>query len=90
MFIDYIGQELIWELRCNHPYQKNWRSTEINIRISSYEQNRETTAFLFKHLKANEIEKVIYENEDKGIVKEFQVKTVFGEVSRLIYYNKFL
>lgn len=31
MIIDYVGQELIWELMCNHPYHKNFLSFSITI-----------------------------------------------------------
>lgn len=30
MIIDYIGQELIWNLTATHPYKENRRNYSIN------------------------------------------------------------
>lgn len=39
MIIDYIGQELIWNLTATHPYKPNRGNYSIRIRCKSVEEN---------------------------------------------------
>ena len=50
MIIDYIGQELIWNLTATHPYKQNRGNYSIRIRCKSVEENEKVERFLGKHL----------------------------------------
>ena len=50
MIIDYIGQELIWNLTATHPYKENRRNYSIRIRCKSVEENEKVERFLGEHL----------------------------------------
>lgn len=92
MTIDYPGQELIWELKCNHPYKKNSTSFSITIKCLSEENNDEYSNFFFKHLKTEDILDIKYAENiwnkfGKNIVKQIDVKNVFGNISTVYFYN---
>ena len=50
MIIDYIGQELIWNLTATHPYKQNRGNYSIRIRCKSVEENEKVERFLGEHL----------------------------------------
>lgn len=93
MFLDYPGQELIWRLRGNHPYQKNYPCYSVNLYCKSEKENIEFKKFFCKHLKKEDIveiitEKNIWNSLGGDIVKEIHIKTVFENISVVRFYNK--
>ena len=50
MIIDYIGQELIWNLTATHPYKKNRGNYSIMINCKTPKQNKDAVRFLRSHL----------------------------------------
>ena len=50
MIIDYIGQELIWNLTATHPYKENCRNYSIMINCKTPKQNKDAVRFLKSHL----------------------------------------
>ena len=50
MIIDYIGQELIWNLTATHPYKQNHRNYSIMIRCQTPLQNYQILKFFTSHL----------------------------------------
>ena len=50
MIIDYIGQELIWNLTATHPYKENRRNYSIMINCETPKQNKDAVRFLKSHL----------------------------------------
>lgn len=93
MIIDYVGQELIWELMCNHPYHKNFRSFSITIRIKTPKQNKETTNFILSHIPKDRIIDIIYEDniwvtDDEKIVKDINIRNVFNQTSTIHFMNR--
>lgn len=94
MIIDYIGQEIIWNLRCNNPYCANWRHYSIVIKCISPQENAEAVQFIFSHIEPEYIIDVVKEKnrwhtKETEVVKEIYIKNVFEEVSRVVFYNDF-
>ena len=50
MIIDYIGQELIWNLTATHPYKRNRGNYSIMINCNTPKQNKDAVRFLRSHL----------------------------------------
>lgn len=50
MIIDYIGQELIWNLTATHPYKQNRGNYIIRINCNTPKQNKDAVRFLKSHL----------------------------------------
>lgn len=50
MIIDYIGQELIWNLTATHPYKPNRKNYSIMINCKNPKQNKDAAQFLKSHL----------------------------------------
>ena len=50
MIIDYVGQELIWNLTASHPYKQNRGNYSIMINCKTPKQNKDTVRFLRQHL----------------------------------------
>lgn len=46
MIIDYIGQELIWNLTATHPYKQNRGNYSIMICCKSLEEIKRLRGFL--------------------------------------------
>lgn len=93
MLLDYIGQEVIWELRCNHPYKKNFATSNITVRATSEQENKDIVSFIMKHIKADSIidiimdDNIFNENGDK-IVMVIKIRNVFGRESELKIFNQ--
>lgn len=49
MIIDYIGQELIWNLTATHPYKPNRKNYSIMINCKNPKQNKDAAQFLKSH-----------------------------------------
>lgn len=84
MTLDYIGQELIWTLRCNNPYHKNNRTNTVNIIAHNEKENNEIVAFICKHIENKYIKNIIkqdnvWDTYGKQIVRKILIVTVFGE-----------
>lgn len=68
MIIDYIGQELIWNLTATHPYKKNRGNYSIMINCKTPKQNKDAFRFLKSHLsnKLLTVETQKYLDENTG------------------------
>lgn len=87
MLIDYIGQELIWNLTATHPYNKNRRNYCMMLRCKSLEENREIEGFFADHL-----ENVSFEYEKWGnalILKRIRTPDVLDGVGEVTVLNEF-
>ena len=92
MILDYIGQELIWDLRANHPYRLNPQQFHTYIRCRTPKQNSEVKTFLLGHLKKDWIEDIIMEDTpflsgDDKIIREIKVRNVFGNINSITILN---
>ena len=45
MIIDYVGQELIWNLTATHPYKQNRGNYSIMINCKTPKQNKDAIRF---------------------------------------------
>lgn len=91
MLIDYVGQELIWDLTATHPYKKNYRNYSIMIRCRSLEENQKVGRFLIEHLDNHYTDTEIYDNngEDELIAKRITTFDVLGGEGEVIFLNEF-
>ena len=89
MILDYIGQELIWNLRGVNPYKPNERSYSVMIKAKDYKQNKEIVNFIFTHIKDENIIEVRYADKEKTLVSDIFIKNVLSEMtpSRLTILN---
>lgn len=93
MFLDYIGQELIWRLTCNHPYQLNTVQTSIHIKCPTPKINGEIVSFITSHIPKEDIVKIIkmptpFICGPAEVAKEIHIQTVFGGISTLYINNE--
>lgn len=93
MLLDYVGQELIWRLRCNHPYELNRSSCCIRIRAHSPKANQDIVDFIMRHIKREwlvdvEKEPTPFVCGDEEVVSCIKIKTVFDRVSELRILNE--
>lgn len=78
MIIDYIGQELIWNLTATHPYKKNRGNYSIMINCKTPKQNEDAVRFFKSHLG----NKLITAETQKYIDKNTEVEYVLvGKIS---------
>ena len=91
MILDYIGQELIWNLRGVNPYKPNERSYSVMIKAKDYEQNKEIVNFIYTHIKEENIIEVRYADKDKTLVSDIFIKNVLSEMApshlRILNYD---
>lgn len=92
MRIDYIGQEVIWELLCNNPYVKNFRASTVTVKCHSEAENNEIVSFISRHISKDKILDIIMEDNifnknGNKLVKSIEIKNVFGEESELKIIN---
>lgn len=81
MFYTYIGEELIWKVRANNPYEQNSaRSIDLNFRVDTIEEANEIELFFTRHIHIDYIENM---GETK-YSKIISVRNVFGNISRVI------
>ena len=95
MLIDYIGQELIWNLTATHPYKQNRGNYRIMINCKTPKQNKDAVRFLKSHLDNKlltvEIQKYFDKNTgfESVLVKKISVPDVFGGFGEVIFLNEF-
>lgn len=91
MILDYIGQELIWNLRGVNPYKPNERSYSVMIKAKDYEQNKEIVNFIYTHIKDENIIEVKYADKDRTLVSDIFIKNVLSEMApshlRILNYD---
>ena len=95
MIIDYIGQELIWNLTATHPYKKNRGNYSIMINCKTPKQNKDAFRFLKSHL-SNKLltvktQKYIDTNTglERVLVSKISVPDVLGGFGEVVLYNDF-
>lgn len=91
MLIDYIGQELIWNLTATHPYKQNRGNYRIMINCRSLEENRKVERFLIEHLDNHHTDTEIYNNngENELIAKRITTFDVLDGEGEVIFLNEF-
>ena len=90
MIIDYIGQELIWNLLGTNPYHKNSSHYFIKINCKTRMQNEEATRFILAHISYSKVKDVIMEPDPLGIsavTKRINIKNVFDSISSVEFIN---
>ena len=95
MIIDYVGQELIWNLTATHPYKENRRNYNIMINCKTPKQNKDAVRFLNSHLRNKlltvETQKCIDKNTGVECfpIKKISVPDAFGGFGQVIFINEF-
>ena len=95
MIIDYIGQELIWNLTATHPYKKNLGNYSIMINCKTPKQNKDVVRFLKSHLcgKLLTVETQKYIDTNTGLecvlVRKISVPDALGGFGEVIFINDF-
>ena len=92
MTIDYIGQELIWNLLGTNPYHKNISHYFIKINCKTRLQNEEVTKFILAHIPYSKVKDVVMESDPIGIatdriIKRIDIKNVFDGISSVEFIN---
>ena len=90
MIIDYIGQELIWNLLGTNPYHKNSSHYFIKINCKTRMQNEEATRFILAHISYSKVKDVVMEPDPLGIstvTKRINIKNVFDSISSVEFIN---
>ena len=91
MTIDYIGQELIWNLLGTNPYHKNTSHYFIKINCKTRTQNEEVTKFILEHIPYSKVKDVVMEQDPLGIstvTKRIDIKNVFDGISSVEFMNE--
>jgi hypothetical protein len=95
MIIDYIGQELIWNLTATHPYKQNRGNYIIGINCKTPKQNKDAVHFLKSHLgnALLTVETRKYIDKNTGLecvlVNTISVPDAFGGFGEVIFINEF-
>ena len=95
MIIDYIGQELIWNLTATHPYKQNRGNYSIMINCKTPKQNKDVVHFLRSHLgdKLLTVKTRKYLDKNTGLecvlVNKISVPDAFGGFGEVILMNEF-
>lgn len=90
MTIDYIGQELIWNLLGTNPYHKNSSHYSIKINCKTRTQNEEAMEFILAHIPYSKVKDVVMESDPIGIstvTKRIDIKNVFDGISSVEFMN---
>lgn len=94
MTIDYIGQELIWNLLGTNPYHKNTSHYFIKINCKTRMQNEEAAKFILAHIPYSKVKDVVMESDPIGIsiatdriIKRIDIKNVFDCISSIEFIN---
>lgn len=96
MIIDYIGQELIWNLTATHPYKQNRGNYSIMINCKTPKQNKDAFRFLKSHLRNKlltvKTQKYIDTNRGREgvVVSKISVPDAFGGFGEVIFINEFV
>lgn len=95
MIINYIGQELIWNLTATHPYKQNRGNYSIMINCETQKQNKDTIRFLRSHLsnKLLNIETQKYIDKNTGLecvlVSKISIPDALGGFGEVNFLNLF-
>lgn len=94
MIIDYIGQELIWNLTATHPYKQNCGNYIIRINCKTPKQNKDVVHFLKLHLgNKMTVETRKYLDKNTGsecvLVSKIFVSDAFDKFGKVIFINEF-
>lgn len=95
MIINYIGQELIWNLTATHPYKQNRGNYSIMINCKTPKQNEDAFRFLKSHLGSKHltVETRKYVDKNTGLecvlVNKISVPDAFGGFGEVILMNEF-
>ena len=94
MIIDYIGQELIWNLTATHPYKQNRGNYSIIINCKTPKQNEDAVRFLKSHLgNKMTVETRKYIDKNTGLecllFSKISVPDAFGGFGEVIFINEF-
>lgn len=95
MIIDYIGQELIWNLTATHPYKQNRGNYSIMINCKTPKQNKDAVRFLKSHLgnKLLTVEMRKYLDKNTGLecvlTNKISVPDALGGGGEAIFINEF-
>lgn len=88
MTIDYIGQELIWNLLGTHPYHKNNPHYSIRIKCKTPFQNEEATKFILTHIPYLKIKEIVNETiQGINLIKRIDIKNAFDNISSVEFIN---
>ena len=96
MIIDYIGQELIWNLTATHPYKQNRGNYTIMINCKTPKQNKDVVRFLKSHLGGKSLtpktQKYIDTNPglECVLVSKISVPDALGGFGEVVLYNDFV
>ena len=95
MIIDYIGQELIWNLTATHPYKQNRGNYSIMINCKTPKQNKDVVRFLKSHLsnKLLTVKTQKYIDANTGLkcvlVRKISVPDALGGFGEVVFINDF-
>ena len=95
MIIDYIGQELIWNLTATHPYKQNRGNYSIMINCKTPKQNNDVVRFLKSHLsnKLLTVKTQKYIDTNTGLecvlVRKISVPDALGGFGEVVFINDF-
>ena len=98
MIQNYFGEETVWKLLANNPYEKNnARSITLYYRAMSKEDNDNIAYGFLQAIPKKHIIEVVKEDAPKSwwskdfwafkVVKQIKVKNVFGNESEVIIMN---
>ena len=95
MTIDYVGQELIWNLTATHPYKQNCGNYIIRINCKTPKQNEDAVRFLKSHLgNKMTVETRKYIDKNTGLecvlVSKISVPDALGGFGEVIFINEFV
>lgn len=94
MIINYIGQELIWNLTATHPYKQNRGNYSVMINCRTPKQNEDAVHFLKLYLgNKMTVETRKYLDKNTGLecvlVSKISVPDAFGGFGEVIFINEF-
>lgn len=98
MIQNYFGEETIWKLLANNPYEKNnAQSITLRYRATSPEENEDIAMSFLQVIPQRFLIDIVKEDAPKSwwskghwaqkVFKEIRVKNVFGNESEVIIMN---
>lgn len=88
MILDYIGQELIWNLRGIHPYKPNLSSYHINIRCKNQKQNDDIKQHIMRWIEPEYIIDIKMSDRFPTRIQDISIRNAFGLTSTLHIINE--
>ena len=78
MIYNYIGEELIWKVRANNPYEKN-TATPVNLHfhVETEKEAMDIHDFFLNHIDQDVLDDV----ERHEYSERLHIKNVFGNIS---------